>query len=358
MKPNRLSLAERTAGQLRDRLRNQYQPGDSLPALRKLCGELGVSINTLRAAISLLASEGRLESRHGEGVFVKALTEKARIGVLSELNLLMPVCTYHRNLANEILLILRDRGMTPHLFCGTVQPGENPEEPTCPEFWEAVDHHRLDGAVILSAPCNDPWYFRVEKMTLPAVGEYTAYHVPHADVQAVDHGLRALARHGARRVALLTASPVQVRPLFERGVADLGLSTAPEWMVGGSNPALPGAGWEEFRQLWGKRDEKPDGILVTDDVLFCGAAEAIRELGIAVPDRLRVAAHALRGSDAPSPFSHTRIEFDPRDFALALVDLLERRLAGKRPPAAPPRVPHCMVEVAGELREQGLGVRG
>ena len=350
MMRNRLSLAERTVEQLRERIRSGYKPGDCLPPLRKLCDTMGVSLNTLRAALALLAREGRVEIRHGEGVFVRAPAQQPRIGVLSELNLLLPTSAYHRNLANETLLILRERGMTPYLFCGTVQPGESPEEPTCPEFWEAATHHRLDGAIILNAPCNDPWYLRVEETTLPAVGAHTVYAVPHADVRmVVVPGLHALARHGARRIALLAASPVQVGPLFERTVRELGLSTDPRWIVGEFNPELPGVGWDEFRQIWLAANEKPDGILITSDLLFSGAAQAIRELRIDVPGQLRVATHANRGVAAPwPPLAHVRIEFDPRDFALALVHLLELRLAGKRPPAVLPEVQYRVVEMDGE----------
>jgi DNA-binding LacI/PurR family transcriptional regulator len=352
MTRNRASLAEHTAETLRERIRARHKPGDSLPALRHLCDETGVSLNTVRAALALLAREGRVEIRHGAGVFVRAPAERLRVGLLSELNLLMPVCAYHRNLANETLLILRERGMTPHLFCGTVMPGENPEEPTCPEFWEAAGHQRLDGAIILSVPSNDPWYFRVEEMALPAVGEHCTFHVPHADVRVVDPGLRALARQGASRIALLTASRDKVLPLFEQGLLDLGLSTDPGWIAGELNPALPGVGWQEFRDVWRASDERPDGLLVTDDVLFSGAAEAIRDLRIDVPGQLRVATQANRGNvSTPPPFAHTRIEFDPRDFAVTLVDSLEQRLAGKRPPNPLPQVPYRMVEADGKTTQ-------
>ena len=47
-------------------------PGERLPALRELAGELGVNHNTLRAAVAKLEHEGLLESRHGTGTFVAA----------------------------------------------------------------------------------------------------------------------------------------------------------------------------------------------------------------------------------------------------------------------------------------------
>lgn len=53
-------------------------PGDSLPSERALAASLGVSRATLREAIKSLQAEGRLDVRHGQGVFVAtAETERA-----------------------------------------------------------------------------------------------------------------------------------------------------------------------------------------------------------------------------------------------------------------------------------------
>jgi GntR family transcriptional regulator len=48
----------------------RLEPGDRLPALRDLAGDLGVNHNTLRAAVAKLEADGLLESRHGTGTFV------------------------------------------------------------------------------------------------------------------------------------------------------------------------------------------------------------------------------------------------------------------------------------------------
>lgn len=54
------------------------QPGDSLPSERSLAASLGVSRATLREAIKSLQAEGRLDVRHGQGVFVTSSeTERA-----------------------------------------------------------------------------------------------------------------------------------------------------------------------------------------------------------------------------------------------------------------------------------------
>jgi GntR family transcriptional repressor for pyruvate dehydrogenase complex len=48
------------------------QPGDSLPPQRKLAGQLGVSLSSLREALHALAAVGVIDVKHGLGTFVCA----------------------------------------------------------------------------------------------------------------------------------------------------------------------------------------------------------------------------------------------------------------------------------------------
>src|SRR3954454_16043163 len=52
----------------------RLRPGDRLPGLRELAGELQVSHGTLRAVVARLEADGVLERRHGTGTFVAATT--------------------------------------------------------------------------------------------------------------------------------------------------------------------------------------------------------------------------------------------------------------------------------------------
>ena len=68
---DRGSTARRIADQvLRVLDEGRLRPGDRLPSERELARLLGVSRPTLREAIGALQAQGRLEVRHGQGVFV------------------------------------------------------------------------------------------------------------------------------------------------------------------------------------------------------------------------------------------------------------------------------------------------
>ena len=90
------------------------------------------------------------------------------------------------------------------------------------------------------------------------------------------------------------------------------------------HPWLEAAGWEEFRELWLTQPDKPDALLIADDNLYRGAAAAILELGIRVPQDLLVVTHSNRGSGMLYPVPAARLEFDPAEFALRMGEMLWR----------------------------------
>lgn len=65
--PSYLQLAR----QLRDRIRSSaYAPGDVLPSITTLTGETGLSVNTVRHAVAVLADEGWVVVVPGRATYV------------------------------------------------------------------------------------------------------------------------------------------------------------------------------------------------------------------------------------------------------------------------------------------------
>ena len=76
-------------------IRRELKPGDRLPSEMVLCDQMGVSRNTLRAALNKLDALGFTVSRQGGGTYVKEVDSDVY------LNFFVPALTRTlRNLAN------------------------------------------------------------------------------------------------------------------------------------------------------------------------------------------------------------------------------------------------------------------
>src|SRR5690349_13648014 len=75
------SLHERVAETLRSGVLKHLHPGVKLESEAHLAKRLGVSVNTLRQALSVLAHEGLIERRHGSGTYVADRRKKNAVAV-------------------------------------------------------------------------------------------------------------------------------------------------------------------------------------------------------------------------------------------------------------------------------------
>ncbi len=332
----RTSLAQQVCTTLRSEIVGRLRPGDKLPNLRELGRQLGVSINTVLAAVDLLSRDGLVEKRHGRGIYVAERARRWRVGVLSELDLLdSRVGPSFRTTANLLRLQLSDRGAEVQLYVGHAEPGLGAsDEPTCPQFWDDAAAGRLDGAIILDVPSTPAWHRRVRACRIPAVGSLTGYevHPDQAGMAAV--AVQHLAGQGCRRLGLISWHG---EAFFRQAVAEAEASTSEAWIRADLDPAMPGTGWEEFREIWSSQAGRPDGLVVLDDMLFVDAQLAMLELGVRIPQDLRLVAMNVHGASRPPRLPVARLDLDPAKVATVFVDLLLAQLRGE--PVSPRRHP-------------------
>lgn len=319
------------AQELRAEITVTGKPGDRLPTVEQLAERFKVSKHSISNALELLARDGVVEMRRGWGVHIAAQPRQWRIGILSDLDLLHPrTGHYFRGLASALLERFRELGMVPSLYTGKYRSSlEPPTELVCPQFWADIEAGRLDAGVITNAWLNPLFFARCQGSPVPLVGNWTGYSLATDTPGIVTAAVRRLAEQGCRRVGLMTWELSVAAEPFRRTAAECGLTTAAAWMKGDINPDTPGAGWDEFREIWAAPGPKPDGLIILDDMLFTDAQMAIFELGIRVPKQLRLAIQANRGSDVAVRVPATVFEVDPAEAAGFLADLLMRRLRGE-----------------------------
>ncbi len=345
MTTGRPRQVERVARLLRERAPALIRGGDRLPPVRELAAEVGVSVKTLRAAQALLAEEGLLEIRHGSGVFVCERAVTRRVGIYSELDLLQPrISIYPREVVRGMREFFDAQGMQAEIYLGKGLVGGRPDQPTsrrflddvaagqpdrptCRRFLDDVAAGRLDGVVFTEVPHKEGWCKWMEGFPLPAVGTRCRCDVEVDLPGMLRMGVEALIAEGCRHLALLAWG--NRADLFKRCLVSHGLEYRAHWVRSDLPPSLAGAGWQEFRELWSAYGEKPDGLLILDDVLAEDAAKAMAELRIRGGEQLKVVTHANKGGEFGFPFPATRLEVDPADKVRLLGAMMLDLLAGR-----------------------------
>ena len=322
------SVPQRIAASLRREIGARFEPGEKLPGMHELKHRFGVSINTIGAALDMLAGEGLVAKKRGSGVYVTEQAAHRRIGILSELDLFDPRIGPHwRVLAGAVKTGLEAAGDIPHLYVGNAEPGPGAsDEPTCPRFWEDAAAGKLDAAVILDVPSSDAWFERIAICAVPVVGALTGFEVSFDLAGITRAAVARLAAQGCRRLGFISWHGEEA---FVEAVKNHGLATCEAWVRADLDPAVRGAGWEEFRDIWSAKDGRPDGLVILDDMLFADAQLAMFELGVGAPEDVRLAVLISSNASPPLRLPVTAFEIDPAEMAAALVNLLRQRLAGE-----------------------------
>lgn len=336
----KLPLHERVAQALREHIRAHLQPGQKLPAIRELVTSLGVSMLSVRAAQALLVSEGLLEVRHGSGVYVAAGAVAWRVGVISPVDLFhWRTGHFFRGLAGAAMSGLRSRGMEPHLYSGTWISGDlSAPEPDSLLIRIKSDlaARRIDGAVLLNYQWNDSWYQFARSSPWPLVGPETGFNFEIDARALLESSVRILHDQGCTRIGLIAAGKPPMKQMFVEVLEELGLQAEQNSILVGLGPQIPGSGGRALQQLWSSEHSRPDGLVILDDVLFADIQLVLLQMGIRVPDDLKLVVQTNRGSAMPMRVPGTAMEVDPAEAARLLIDLLEMRLRNTQAPKNPP----------------------
>jgi DNA-binding LacI/PurR family transcriptional regulator/DNA-binding transcriptional regulator YhcF (GntR family) len=319
---SRQSLHEKVTDHLRRDILATH-PGMKLDSEAQLAAQFGVSVMTLRQAMSILAHEGLIERRQGSGTYVVDTRAKRHVAIMSLAAEDLPDSSFQLRVENLLGPILQRRGYRFRFYVWM----DTPEGIVCPDFVQEASQDRISGAVFVAMHADPAMPILLKKkipFLLTTEIDPPGVAIDHA--QMVRDGTRYLLDRGCRRIALMQWSQYQLdrltRPAFNSVLAERGLKPDPSWIRTTVSPAIPGAGWEQFRNIWNARKEKPDGLLVTDDVMFRDVAMGILGMGIRVPEQLQVVTHANKGAGISCPFPVATLEVDPREYAEELATML------------------------------------
>ena len=330
-----------------DALRAQIERGE---VGERLDGELAlarryaVSPLTVRQALQVLEREGLLDRSQGRATRVKDPNASKPVAVVCDYDISEPRVSFALLRVFQSLRRKLHSARIAHVpYLGFTQAKDDPQPaPSCEAFTEDLVHGRLRGAVVVGSPNHAVWQEAFDRWSLPVVGQAAGFRhrVMQDPRDVVRMGVRHLVARGRRKIALLGwRRPYSVMgdvsphsafvETFREELKAAGLRYRPEWVQDQWHPLVPGAGWEEFRALWTAK-ERPDGLLVTDDVMFQDVALALLEMGVRVPDELFLVAHTNKGSGHRYPFPVAEVEADPDEVAEAMLTLLVAQLRKAR----------------------------
>jgi DNA-binding LacI/PurR family transcriptional regulator len=318
--------------------------GERLEGELALAKRYAVSPLTVRQALQVLEREGLLDRSQGRATRVKDPRASKPVAVVCDYDISEPRISYSLLRVFQSVRRKLIAAHIPHMpYLGFAQAKDEPlPMPSCTAFTNDLEQGRLRGAVVVGTPNNASWQAAFDRWNLPVVGQAAGFRhrVMHDPRDIVRTGVRHLVARGRRKIGLLGwRRPYSIMgdvaphgafvETFREELAAARVRFRPDWVQDQWHPLVPGAGWEEFRALWTGSD-RPDGLLVTDDVLFQDVALAILEAGVRVPDDLFVVAHTNKGSGARYPFPVAEVEADPEETADALFTLLLAQLRDAR----------------------------
>lgn len=280
--------------------RGEWREGDKLPPLAELEKSYPQSRMTLHKALRRLTDRGYLSMTRGRGTYVKAERPRPRIGILTGQQVFE-----HGAMPFALHVFRHAHAYFTRSSMDVQLHSEDPLSPTSlpAGLQEDLDRNRLAG--LLTVAGKFPWKsmrdpaWRRKALPHVNIGEGPSPWSVDVDRSAfLGQALRIVRQSRRRRVALL----VHESHLAEHGerfhslCRDLRLTASPP------PKSLPAPahdyeqyGYELMRRVW-DTEEKPDAVIVPDDVIAKGVAQAASTLGIKVPKRLLIVALVNRGA--------------------------------------------------------------
>jgi DNA-binding LacI/PurR family transcriptional regulator len=353
---NRESKAERVRTAV-EAMAKDLGPGGKLPTVRELCGQLGVTRVTLGGALDQLEASGVITRRRGSGIYVDPRIAQKCIGLVFGANVFeLGVSPFYRMLLEHCRRRAEGKQFRFSFYVDLLNGAGDLS--THHDLEEDIRQGRVHG-LFFTWRRDEKEELWVREQGIPVV-KFSPQLLIDATarrrgVVAVDYlelirlGVQGLAKDGSRRIGLITPFGY-LRPHdadlreFRMAMREHGLTCREEWIWENREDRSVGAGGGETREEQGYRavrsllekvpGERPDGVLVLDDMLTRGVLAGLARLGLQPGRDIRIASQANAGSPAlqGSDNSLTLIEFDPDEIIDAMFSMIERWMDGAEPP--------------------------
>jgi DNA-binding LacI/PurR family transcriptional regulator len=365
-KPQR-SARQQITDSLRSMLADgRLKPGDKLPSTKELGALWRVPEPTVHRAMVPLTKEGLLVRTPRLGTFVRGRQKQlAQVGIYVPEEWQdgkAPASSFQHCLRKELLRHFEQDGIQGDLWVDSRSKTER--DHPWDEFSRMASGRRFQ--VVIAPQVNLEQIAWLEKLSVPVVYLSTAplQNRVWLDLRRLaDMGIQGLADQGCRRVGVISSlslhrqeknpdGSIHEYAKFYRQLAQSaaarGLELRPEWIMrpdanlDSADAESQQFGYERMSALWQQKD-RPEGILVFDDVVATGVLMAAMQLRIDVPSDLKLALsrNAEIGLFCPVPAAF--VDVHVRDIAAALLLQAKNLYDGQE--MSPVTVPYHLVPV-------------
>lgn len=352
-----ISAAKSKTDQIADHLRGELArlcaAGCSrVPSTRALADRFRTSQMAARKAFERLEKEGLLERRHGSGTYIREAGHSAKaVAIINEIDISHPNVSYfYSRIIQQLRLFFDRRGVPVRLYLGHSPQGRGfPDRSLLAEgqLLRDLEKGLISGIIAITGPMTDEWEKPLTGSGLPAVGSNPCF-VRGIDPDPkifVEKGLEILLRGGSRKPFIICN---------QKDVFDFFLSTTKARKIPfplrcpkpRRFPAhnIEGFGYSSIMGIFsGKRKDVPDGLLFTDDIIFKDALIGMLQIGLRIPERLRIVTHYNKGSGIFIPFPATLLVTDPDLIAKKYGEMLLDIVEGRRVPEVRLKIPFDVV---------------
>ncbi len=341
---------------LADLREGRLQPGERLPTTAALAKRFGYDLRTVQQALASLAARGFLDRKPRVGTFVRESRLNPTIGMLTGWNLHLERNEWPRLLTAHLREALDAKGyqlrVFDDLFAAMVHESASFDaamERLGEQFSEALPVGFLEVQFHLQrfSALYPEWQRPSVSIGRPEYGGEVSFHRD----DFFQTSLRHLYESGRRRVLYLGKSgllehfPHELESFWQT-TRQFGFHRAEvrELYIRVQNQELEPQAAALMSELIGqwktrRRNERPDALLVGDDVMMRGIGAALTASGVAIPEELAVVSFANEGITPFYPFPLIRYEYPLGAIARGAVELLDLKLRKqpgvKRPPPFP-----------------------
>ena len=336
---------------------HQAGPEAKLPTVLQMRDTLGVSVATVNSALNELEAQGIIHRKHGVGIYVSHRLHHKTIVLLCDPSFFRaagasPFWSLLVDQARE-----RARAKEEELSFHFALPSTDKHPALHDSLIGEIRSGRVDGILAVGIPPATAEWLAEQGTPLVAFAGPGACMVALDGPAGIRLSVERLAAQGCTRLALWSPVP-PFRPsdddgrrpgpgveAFRHALDECGLEFDPRRVKTNRHLVpVPGSVTTETHQEQGYRTayevfgaavlNRPDGIVLVDDMMAQGALIALRNLGVVVGEDVKVASHANRGSNALLGHEDAlnRVEIDPSEVVHEMFDLLGTLMKGETPP--------------------------